>query len=229
MLERDHILLQSQLGGLIKSNSIKTIVMTSPNRGEGKSTLVYRLSLSLAQNKHKVLVIDADLRLPRQHKLFQVMGEHGLSDFLSGGKLSLGDLIIKDTKLGIDLLPNFAECSNAVDLFRSPRWNKIDTSLIGYDIVLIDSPALLALPDALLLAKMADATVVVARWGHSTVADIKSTCSSLEAIGSAVLGIIINQAPARDNSNSYYSGRTLSQRKTKEITGASDPGHVASR
>jgi capsular exopolysaccharide synthesis family protein len=203
-LQRDYRLLRAKLQKLIHDGLIKTIMVTSANRREGKSTIVFRLALGLAQTKFKVLVVDADLRMPQQHKLFGVTSELGLSDFLGSGVESAKSVILRDVRPGIDLLPNLLESDNPVSLLQSPRWKNLFESFQAYDVVLLDTPALLVVPDALDFAEAADGVIIIAQWWQTTTGDLQSICSQLESVGSKLVGIIVNQFPLRKGRNSYY-------------------------
>lgn len=199
----DYRMLRARLQILIQESSVKTILLTSPNRAEGKSTITYKLALGLAQDNFRVLIVDADLHKPIQHKLFKVTAEHGLCDFLNDEQDNLNDIILRAVRPCVDLLPSLIECDDPTELLQSPRMKTLFASLHGYDVVLFDTPAFLAVPDALALAEDVDSVVVVAQSEHTTSADIQSVCNSLESVGSRVLGIVLNQVPARKDMGSY--------------------------
>ncbi|HLP82454.1 MAG TPA: Wzz/FepE/Etk N-terminal domain-containing protein, partial [Nitrosomonas sp.] len=121
-LRRDYRLLRAKLQTLIHEGSINTIMVTSPNKGEGKSAIVFELASEMSQNKMKVLVVDANLHMPQQHKLFGVTAERGLSDSLVNEDGSLEDLILRNIKPGLDLLPNLTESDNLSELLGCSRW-----------------------------------------------------------------------------------------------------------
>lgn len=194
-IQRDYWFLRTKLQALIHAKSIKTIMVTSPNRAEGKSTIVFGLASALAQNKLKVLVVDADLRKPQQHMLFGVTVEKGLGDFLGGDVDSLKGIILKNAKPGLDLLPNLTESDNPIELLQSPHLKNLIEATKVYDVVLFDTPAYLAFPDALDLGKVVDYMIIVIQQGHTTSSDIKSICQYLESVNSDKLGIVVNQIP----------------------------------
>lgn len=203
--QRDYWILRAQLQPMIQEGSVKTILVTSPGGAEGKSTVIYRLATVMAQNSLKVLVVDADFRSPAQNRLFNVSAEHGLYEFLMGEQVDLKQLILKDVKPGIDLLPSLTECENPIALLESPKLRTLFNSIQDYDVVLIDTPALLDFPDALALADHVHSVIAVIRWGHTTSESIQVTCAQLESIGAKILGIVINQAQVRKNSESLAS------------------------
>jgi capsular exopolysaccharide synthesis family protein len=193
IVERDYWILRARLQTLIQEGPVKTILVTSPNRMEGKSTVTYKLALGLSQYGFKVLVVDADLRTGKQHRLFEATGEQGLSEFLRGEQESLKGLILKHVRPGIDLLPSLTENDNPIELLQMPRLKTLLDSFSSYDVVLVDTPAFLSVPDALALSKAVDRVVVVAQWGRTTADDIQTMCSQLQSVGSKILGTIFNQ------------------------------------
>jgi polysaccharide biosynthesis transport protein len=203
ILQRDYRLLRAKLQTLIHDGSIKSIMVTSPNRMEGKSTIVFRLASELAQSKLKVLVVDANLRKPKQHELFNVTAKRGLTDFLESDREGIKSVILRDVKPGIDLLPNLTESDNPSALFQSPRWKSLFESIQAYDTVLFDTPALLVVPDAMDFGEAIDGVIIIAEWGHTTSGDIQSMCSILDSVGSKIVGIIANQFPSKKKANSY--------------------------
>lgn len=217
--QRDYWMLRTKLQAVLKEGSLKTVMLTSPNRSEGKSTLVHELASSLAQGNMKVLVVDTDLHKPQQHKLFNVTAVHGLADFLNGKQDNVKDVIVKDVKPGVDLLPSLAECDNPAELLHSPRLKILFEALKGYDVVLFDTAAFLAVPEALELAKKTDGVVVVAQSGYTTIEDIQSIVSQLESIDAKLIGLVVNQIPGRKTSYYYHPDRFQRlMNKVKKIT-----------
>jgi capsular exopolysaccharide synthesis family protein len=214
-IQRNYWLLRTEVQTLIQNGSHKTILVTSPNRKEGKSTIVFRLALGLAQNQLKVLIVDADLRSPEQYKLFDLTVEHGLSDFLSGELKSLKPIILKDVRPGLDLLPNITESANPIALIQPPQWKSLIQLFDAYDVVIFDTPAFLEVPDTLDLARVVDGVIIVAQWGHTLRSDIQTVCGYLESINSKMIGMVVNQLP-RSTAGSYYSNIALSYRQPEK-------------
>lgn len=215
-IQRDYWILRARLQALIQESSAKTILVTSPKKMEGKSVITYTLASGLAQNNYKVLVVDADLRTPKQHKLFDVTGEQGLGDFLGSENTPLKDMILKNVKPGVDLLPSLTEYESPIELLQSRSLNTLFESLQGYDLVFFDSPALLVFPDALALSKSVDGVVIVTQCGHDTSEDFRSACSQLENVGSRILGTVVNQMEIRKDSDLSPSGIKQWFRHVKE-------------
>jgi len=213
---RDYWILRARLQKLIEDGAIRNIMLTSPNRLEGKSTIVCKLASGLARYHLKVLVVDADLHQPKQHILFNAVCEHGLSEFLNGESDDLKSMICKNVVPGVDLLPNLVECDDPTELLQSSRLKTLFESFEKYDVVLFDTPAFLAVPDVLELAKNVEGVIVVTRWGYTTSGDIQSVCDHLESLDTKILGLVVNQSPSRKVTDSYYPKTGRSYRQSKK-------------
>jgi Mrp family chromosome partitioning ATPase len=172
---------------------------------EGKSTFVSSIAIGLARNNCRVLVVDADFLRPRQHKIYAVPEGQGLSDFLEDENIRFEDIIQKNIRPDVDLLPNLT-LGGAQGMFNSPQFTALLQKIKKYDVVLFDSPALLATPDTYNLAKLVDGVIVLAQSGRTTGKDIQSTIAYLEGIGSKLLGIVLSQVPMRKEQD-YYNRR----------------------
>ncbi len=197
---------------MLKERTLKTVLITSPNPAEGKSTVISGIAAGLARAEKKVLVVDADMRKPKMHALFNVPNERGLSNYIVGDAGNLDNLIVKNVKLGIDFLPSGPELDNPTDLLQASRFTKLLNEISNYDVVLIDSPALLAVPDAYSLATMVDGALLVVQLGRTTVDDIRNVEAHFKDINSIPLGSIVNRVPLKRISGNYYqrkSGRAV--------------------
>jgi Mrp family chromosome partitioning ATPase len=127
---------------------------------------------------------------------------------LSDENSKIEDVIQRNVKPGIDLLPNLTECNDPTEMLKSPRLGVLLEKVRKYDVILFDSPALLATPDAYNLAKVVDGVIVIAKWGSTTDDDIRSICNHLEGIGSKILGIVLSQVPVKREQNYYHHRET---------------------
>lgn len=203
---KNYWMLCSRLAAQIHDKSIKTILVTSPSPMEGKSILTAALASGLTRSDYKVLVVDADLRRPHQHKLYQLSGEQGLDTFLRDEKSKVEEIIQKNVKLGIDVLPSLTSYNDPTDLLQPSRLAALLENIGSYDVVLFDTPALLAAPDAYALAKIMDGVIIVVEQGKTTSENLRLVCNQLEAVGSKLMGIIMNQVPMKSTPD-YYSGK----------------------
>ena len=209
ILLRDSWILGTKILRILHDSSIKSILVTSSNPGEGKSTVISAIANVLAQNDCKVLVVDADVHKLQQYISINVADKDGLNAFLRGSKNNIKEVIQTDVKPNIDLLPSLVETDDPAKLFRSSQLDSLFEQVKKYDVVLVDAPALSIAPDAYKLAVAVDCVLIVAQRGSTTVNDIQSLYVSLESIGSKFLGVVMNQIPRRRRagSNDLNSGR----------------------
>jgi polysaccharide biosynthesis transport protein len=218
--EREYLLFCARVQTMIKESSVKSILLTSPNRGEGKSTITYQLALGLAQYNFKILVVDADMYIPKQLSLFNVSAEQGLCNYLSGDTNNLEGLILKEVRPGIDLLPNLNKLENSIELIKTPRLNALLDIFTRYEIVLLDTPAFLSVPDTFAFSRIVEGVIAIVQSGHTTTKDIQTTCQNLTDTGSKIFGLVINKVPAHKSTNSYKS-KTIDTHHQPEAPGAS--------
>ncbi len=191
--------------GLLNGHGIpKKLSITSPRPRDGKTTFAINLSVSLAGMNKKVLLIDGDLRKADIAYLMKLSGvSNGLKHVLLGAEPQ--DFIRSTSIEGLDILPsNPCQPSTVYNLIASQRSRDILDSIgTQYDHVIIDTPPMLDVPDALLWAKTVDAVVLVAYSGHTKSTEIRETLNRLDQTGVAVLGTVLNNVPARQSYNSY--------------------------
>lgn len=193
---------------------LKTIMITSPDPKEGKSTTTALLAISLTQARKKVLVVDADMRVPKQYKLFDLSNEIGLSDVLNGD-VPFEQAVYRDVKPGVDVLTSGPTPLNLVDLIQpsilAPAMKKF-ASL--YDIVLVDSPCMLAVTDASSLSQNVGGVIMAVRQGHTSEVAVKAALRLLANANATVLGVITTWSPI-DRRHSYYRYYSQSSEWTK--------------
>lgn len=163
------------------------LVISSASAEEGKTTTTSNLAIGLAQAGQRVLAIDGDIRRPRLHNIFEIGNEAGLSDILAGKTL----VAVRETKVpNLFLLPSGSSTDS--NLLFTPVLRELVGRLRNeFDIILIDTPPLLAMPDARVLGRHADAVVLVVR-AHQTSRDAaRLACARLEEDGIPVLGTIL--------------------------------------
>jgi len=182
----------------------KTILVTSPVSGEGKTTVTSNLALALAQAGQRVLIVDADCHTPKQHRIFgKNRQQKGLSSVLAG-RMTLEDAIEPTGIEGLDILTCGPDAYGPSEMLNSDRFRKLMPMLRKkYDRVLIDSPPVLLLADAQILAAQSDGVVLILRVGRSTRRDSLHAYTELVSVGAPVLGAVINAAPRRHGSYPY--------------------------
>jgi capsular exopolysaccharide synthesis family protein len=182
----------------------KVIVLSSPNPGEGKTLVTSNLAIALARANKRVLVIDGDLRKPRIHEIFGLDNRSGLSDVLSCRGAELPGIRTQETSVpGLLVLPSGSSADT--DLL----YNGHLPELVGqlrrqFDIVLIDTPPMLHLPDARVFARHADAVVLVVRSRRTTKDAALIARQRFAEDGTTVLGTILNDWDPRSSSAYGY-------------------------
>jgi capsular exopolysaccharide synthesis family protein len=174
---------------------VRTLLIASQSCGDGRSTLAKNLAIVLANSGRRVLLVDADMRQPAQHRNFSEENRRGLSSVLLG-KESVERAVTKTMVRQLDLLAagpahrNPEELLNFHDL--SPVLKEISRD---YDQVIIDSPPAGAFADAKLLANVCDATILVVRAGRSEQQQARAGCEEFRKVDARVIGVVMNRRP----------------------------------
>jgi len=182
----------------------KTIAVTSPAPSAGKSTFTANLAIALARIGRRVLVLDADLRNPSQHIIFQAPDTGGLAHAINS--LEQAQAFIFRTEIKhLDLLLAGTQSATAVELLTTSGFARLLERLAkDYDHVLVDSPPLGPVSDARVLAALCGMTILVVRADQSLRSDCQAARDSLQGVGANVLGVVINDAPPRTQRYSGY-------------------------
>jgi capsular exopolysaccharide synthesis family protein len=185
----------------------RTILVTSPAPGDGKSTLVSNLAIAMARAGQKILILDADFRRPMQHTIFGVDHSQRCLRNVLAGKMTLRAAIQATDAQGPDLLTFGQGVSNPAEVLSSRQFALVLERLVGvYDRVLIDAPPVTVVTDAQIVGALSDVTVVVLKAGKSTRRASCHTVAALQGVGARVLGVVINEI--RKNGDRYgYSYR----------------------
>jgi polysaccharide biosynthesis transport protein len=182
---------------------LRSLIVTSPGVGEGKSTLLLNLAWMLLETNHRVIVIDADLRRPALHRAFGVPNERGLAELLRRGDSELTGL--REIAPGLEFLPAGSTAGNPSTLLSSKQMVRIlEAARERADFVLIDSPPVLAVSDTLPLMTLVDGVVLVIRAGMTQRHMLERAQQLLERAGATVVGLAVNRLNSRD-ARRYYS------------------------
>jgi len=182
----------------------KTILVTSGQASEGKTTTVVNTAISLAQLGASVLIIDCDLRRPSTHKLFAVDQTLGLSTYLSR-EVDIDRLIQKLPVPNLSLLPCGPIPPNPAELISSPKMHNLIRQMAErYDHILIDSPPLVNVTDSVILSSMVDGVILVVQGGKSTRAITQRARHELQTVGAKIFGVVLNNVDMRREGYDYY-------------------------
>lgn len=207
---------RSTMGSILypgkNGNRPRVIALTSASPQEGKTTVSSNLALALAEIGLRVLLIDGDLRKPRMHEIFQVSNAWGLSDLLEGTDPLEGSeaAAIGTDYAGLYVLPAGSVAPNISNLLHSPRaLELLQRMRKAFDMVIIDTPPMLHMPDARALGRLADGVVLVVRSARTTKESAAAASQRLVEDGTRVLGTVLNEWDPR---NTSHGGREYGYR-----------------
>jgi succinoglycan biosynthesis transport protein ExoP len=187
-----------------REDKFKNIMITSGGVGEGKTTTVVNLGIAAAQMDAKVLLVDSDLRRPKIHKLLKYPNSRGLSDVLLND-VNPRDVIIQTDIPGMSVLPSGKLPSNVIGLLSSQKMrNVVETLSEDYDIVLYDSPPVIGVSDASLLANVVNRVLLVIDYRKYPKRFANRARRMLENVGGKVMGVIINNMRVTEEDYYYY-------------------------
>ncbi|MEH7884015.1 CpsD/CapB family tyrosine-protein kinase [Bacillus sp. JJ1609] len=170
-----------------------TLLLTSPSSGEGKSTAAANLAVSMAQQKEKVLLIDANLRDPDVHFIFKISNNTGLADVLAG-RVDLEDTVYHTEIGNLDILTSGQLDSNPAELLGSESMQTLfQKALQEYDLIIIDSPPVLEVTDTKLLANKSDGVILVISEGRTGLEKATEAKKALEFARAKIFGVILNE------------------------------------
>ncbi len=205
----------------------KTMLITSPDAGDGKSTLVSNLAIAMAQAGQKIILLDADFRKPMQHVIFETDPDHGGLGAVLLGQRKLTEAIQATGVAGLNLLPCGFRTPNPSEILNSQRFTVLLKQLTEvYDRVIIDAPPVTVVADAQILGALCDVTILVLRAGKSTRKAGQRAIDSLHRVDAHLLGTVVNDVAKSGDRYGYYgsyggsngSGRSGAKAaKTREI------------
>ena len=191
--------------------------------GEGKSTTAVNAALAMVSAGQRVLLVDGDLRRPQVHSMLNLEGSVGLTTALVG-QSTLEEVIQTHAESGLHVLAAGRLPPNPAELLQSKAMVELLSRVRGmFDVVLIDTPPLLPVTDAAVIASQTDGAVVVVRFGKTTKDQLGSAVERLHAVDSAPLGIILNMVPTgRSGGYGYGYGYAPDPQGSARRTGKKD-------
>ncbi|HWQ36246.1 MAG TPA: polysaccharide biosynthesis tyrosine autokinase [Blastocatellia bacterium] len=181
----------------------RAIMVTSSYPAEGKTTIVANTAISLAQTDARVVVLDADMRRPRCHKILRLNNDVGLSNYLSG-RAEIDDLIQKHAIPNLHVITAGPVPPNPAELLSSTRLRKLIEELCErFDHVIIDSPPVINVSDALIVSPLVDGVVIVVKGGQTPREAVLRTRQALFEVNARVFGVVLNSIDL-DADRYYY-------------------------
>jgi succinoglycan biosynthesis transport protein ExoP len=220
------------------------IQVTSPNMGDGKTTLITNLAVSIAQSGRKVLIVDADLRRPRVHRSFGLTGKVGLAEVIAG-TAELDEAIQITVVPNLSVLPCGRRPQNPAELLTTPRFEDvIDDLRSAFDYVLVDTPPLLAVSDPCIVAPRVDGLLLTIRLSKNGRPAAERARDLLAGLKTNIIGVVVNGVGKHGSmtgygyehyryADEYMTAYTTTDEKSPEVIhdapNAADPSHSTAR
>jgi capsular exopolysaccharide synthesis family protein len=185
----------------------QVVQITSPNPGDGKTTLAANLAISLAKSNKRVVLVDCDFRKPRVHRMFALPNsELGVASVVAD-QADLGAVIQACEIDNLSLLPCGPRPANPAELLTTPRFQEmIDELRANYDYVIIDTPPVLAVSDPAAVAPRADGVILVFRMTKDARPAAERATADITAVGGRLLGVVVNASTEREMGYGYGHG-----------------------
>ncbi|HZF75432.1 MAG TPA: polysaccharide biosynthesis tyrosine autokinase [Acetobacteraceae bacterium] len=183
----------------------RIVVVTAARPGEGKTTTAISLSRSAAMNGERVLLIDCDVRQPAIGRAFRAENAAGVTDLLLG-QATYEDIVRRDHLTGLDYIPAGAAEVHSLGLFMSEAMAELlDRVRRDYDLVVLDAPPALAMADARVVSRLADATLLCVKWRDTPRSVVRNSLALLEDAKARVVGVALTQVDAKVHRRSGYA------------------------
>jgi non-specific protein-tyrosine kinase len=211
------------------ANPAATMLVTSANPKEGKTTTLANLGVVMAQAGKRVILADTDLRRPTLHEFFQVPREPGLTDLLLDEGASVERYLRRTEVEGLSLLPSGALPPNPSELLSSPRTGEIMEQMKHLaDVVLLDSPPVLAVTDATVLSTKVGGVILVIDAGTTRTDSALAAKEALSQVGGRILGAVLNrQKSGRGGYHYYYYYGKEGERRKRKGRSQGDEGDAS--
>jgi capsular exopolysaccharide synthesis family protein len=183
---------------------LKTIVVTSSYPSEGKSTIAANLSIVLAQQEKKVLLIDTDLRKPSVHYSFKLSNSTGFTNVVTN-QTGLKSAVKRSSTPNLSILSSGPLPPNPSELLGSNRMKRfVEEAKKQYDYIIFDAPPVNAVTDGLILSSIVDGTILVVRHSNTEIDAAKKAVSSIKKVEGNLLGAVLNDCPVTAHHYSHY-------------------------
>ncbi|MEN1968853.1 CpsD/CapB family tyrosine-protein kinase [Lentibacillus sp. N15] len=187
--------------------ALKTILVTSSGPSEGKSSSIANLAVVYAQQGKKVLLVDADMRKPTVHYTFRLDNLSGLSNYLVG-EGALADAISETDVMDLDVITCGPIPPNPSELLGSKKMERfIQEAGESYDVILFDTPPVLAVTDAQILANLCNGSLLIVRSKQTELEPAKKAIDVLQSAKAKFLGVVLNDQEKKESNYYYYYGK----------------------
>lgn len=200
--------LRTNIQFITASNKLKSILVTSTVPGEGKSWVSANLAITFAQTGKRVILVDADMRKGRQHEVFELSNENGLSTYLISAvedkKIDLADYIKPTMVENLYVMTAGIVPPNPSELLTSQKMSDLIKALEkSADIVIFDGTPSTIVTDALIIARSIGSTLIVSSHKQTKIEDLKQIKKAIENVGGKIAGVVVNKVP---RSQKIYGG-----------------------
>jgi capsular exopolysaccharide synthesis family protein len=185
---------------------LRSLMITSATPAEGKTTTAVHLAIAHAQQKHKTLLIDCDLRRPGVHSKLGINPETGLAAVLQNGMQWREKLVKLPDLDDLDILPTGFSSRRAADLIGRRLPEILEDAGNEYDLIIVDSPPILGFPEPLQMAAAVDGVVMVARAGETNRKTVGSALGTLQRVRANVVGLVLNSVTSNMSDSYRYYG-----------------------
>ena len=183
----------------------QTLVVTSANPGEGKTTVAGNLALALAQGESKVLLVDCDMRRPSIHKTFKISNTYGISDLLVGNKKM--ESVAHKYNDNLTIVPSGKIPPNPAEMLGSKAMTAfLEEMKKHFDYIVLDTPPLQAVADAQILSTKVDGSLIVVRAGVTKKDAVHDAVSIINKVNGNIIGTVLNAADNSKDKYYYYYG-----------------------
>lgn len=188
-----------------EEHPLKAVLLTSPGPQEGKTTTICNLGIAMAQNKKKVLLVDADMRKPRLHEVFNKENDTGLSSFLCG-QAGMDEIMQKTEIENVSLVSGGTIPPNPSELLMTNKMKEfIAKAREKFDMVLLDSPPIAILTDAAIISSIADGVILVIESGKTSKRTLLHVSKLISGAKTKVIGTILNKISVTSSNYYYYA------------------------
>jgi succinoglycan biosynthesis transport protein ExoP len=201
----------------------QTLLVTSSQPSEGKTTTAVNTALILEQTGAHVLVIDADMRRPRLHSIFELDNQRGLSTILASkmGEQEILDTIEHHKESGVDVLTSGTVPPNPAELIGSESMQKLMAVLKSkYTHIVFDSPPIASFTDSVLISSLVDGVLLVVHGDHVSRSIVRRSRQVLQEVGAKIFGVVLNNVSLRPSDYYYYKYYSQHYYKTEEANAA---------